>query len=88
MTKELPGLAVVTGASTGMGYELAKICLAEGFDLIIAAEESEILSVADELRDNNVNVEGVQADLSTTDGNGRKAWAQQQHNADIRGPAA
>ena len=68
MTKDPQGLAVVTGASTGIGYELAKICLAEGFDLIIAADESKIQSVADELRDNNATVEGVQADLSTTEG--------------------
>jgi short-subunit dehydrogenase len=31
-------LAVVTGASTGIGYELAKICADEGYDLVIAAD--------------------------------------------------
>jgi short-subunit dehydrogenase len=38
MTKDSKELAVVTGASTGIGYELAEICAAEGFDLIIAAD--------------------------------------------------
>jgi len=35
-------LAVVTGASTGIGYELAKECCRNGFDLVVAADEPEI----------------------------------------------
>ena len=35
-------LAVVTGASTGIGYELAKCCAQEGFDLVVVADEPEI----------------------------------------------
>ena len=31
--------AVVTGASTGIGYELAKCCVEDGFDLVVAADE-------------------------------------------------
>jgi NAD(P)-dependent dehydrogenase (short-subunit alcohol dehydrogenase family) len=34
--------AIVTGASTGIGLELAKRCAEEGFDLLIAADEPEI----------------------------------------------
>ena len=34
--------AVVTGASTGIGYELAKRCAHNGFDLMIVADEPEI----------------------------------------------
>ena len=30
-------LAAVTGASTGIGYDLARKCAAEGFDLVIAS---------------------------------------------------
>ena len=32
-------LAVVTGSSTGIGYELAACCADYGFDLIVAADE-------------------------------------------------
>jgi len=36
-------LAVVTGASTGIGYELAKCCRGHGFDLLIAADEPAVM---------------------------------------------
>ncbi|HEV7397306.1 MAG TPA: hypothetical protein VGN86_12405 [Pyrinomonadaceae bacterium] len=35
-------LAIVMGASTGIGYELAKCCAEDGFDLLVAADEPEI----------------------------------------------
>jgi short-subunit dehydrogenase len=61
-------LAVVTGASTGIGLELAKQCAKNGFDLIVAANEDEINDAADVLRREGGNVEAVKADLSTTKG--------------------
>ena len=36
-------LAVVTGASTGIGFELAKVALEKGYDLI-AADVAEIFA--------------------------------------------
>jgi uncharacterized protein len=42
-------LALVTGASTGIGYHLAKLCAENGFDLVIAADESEIEEAAADL---------------------------------------
>lgn len=60
--------AIVTGASTGIGYELAKCCAEAGFDLLIAADESDIESAATTLRRLGRQVEAVQADLATTEG--------------------
>jgi uncharacterized protein len=61
-------LAVVTGSSSGIGFELARRCAVEGFDLIIAADEPEIYAAADELRTQGVEVTPVQADLATESG--------------------
>ena len=61
-------LAVVTGASTGIGYELAKLCGQNGFDLLIAADEPRIHAAAFELRETGATVEAVQADLATKNG--------------------
>jgi short-subunit dehydrogenase len=61
-------LAVVTGASTGIGYELAKACARDGFDLIIVADEPRIHQVAEELRRLGNRVEAVQTDLAQPSG--------------------
>jgi short-subunit dehydrogenase len=60
--------AIVTGASTGIGLELAKCCAREGFDLLIAADEPEIDNAAATIRKLGADVAAVQADLSTTEG--------------------
>lgn len=61
------GLAVVTGASAGIGLELARCAAADGYDLIICADEPEIEAAAARLRD-GVEVRTVNADLSTEAG--------------------
>jgi short-subunit dehydrogenase len=61
-------LAVVTGASSGIGLELAKCCAEDGCDLVICANEPELMQAADELRGLGVEVETVMADLGTRDG--------------------
>ena len=65
--------AVVTGASTGIGYELARCCAAQAFDVLIAADEPEIEEAAREIRAEHpgVAVEALEADLATLDGNDR-----------------
>lgn len=45
------GLAIVTGASTGIGYELAKCAAQDGYDLIIAADEPRLNQAAASLRE-------------------------------------
>ena len=61
-------LAVVTGASTGIGFELARQCAKNNFDLIVVANESEIETAAAKLREEGGSVEAVNADLSKTQG--------------------
>lgn len=61
-------LAVVTGASTGIGLELAKCCARHGFDLVVAADERLIEDAARDLRALGSRVDAVEADLATTEG--------------------
>ena len=60
-------LAVVTGASSGIGYELAKLFAENGYDLIVAADRP--LGEAEQvIRSQGADVQSLQADLSTEDG--------------------
>jgi short-subunit dehydrogenase len=60
--------AIVTGASSGIGLELAAICVQEGFDLLVAADRPEIQTAAERFRRLGAEVTVVEADLATTDG--------------------
>ncbi len=62
MATEKP-LAVVTGASSGIGYELAKQFADHGYDLVICAEDDAIHTAAADLRLGGAQVEAVQQDL-------------------------
>jgi short-subunit dehydrogenase len=62
-------LAVITGASSGIGLELAKQCATNGFDLIMCAEDAEIQTAATQLQSElGIQVQAIQLDLSTRDG--------------------
>jgi len=62
-------LAVITGASSGIGLELARQCAANGFDLIMCAEDAAIQSAAAQLQsEHGVQVQAIQLDLSTRQG--------------------
>jgi short-subunit dehydrogenase len=67
-------LAIVTGASSGIGLELAALCAQEGFDLVVSADRPELETAAERFRSLGANVTTVQADLSTIDGVER-LWA-------------
>ncbi|HEX3734429.1 MAG TPA: SDR family NAD(P)-dependent oxidoreductase [Solirubrobacterales bacterium] len=60
--------AVVTGASSGIGFELAKVFAEEGFDLMIAAEDEELDSAYGELNQMTASVEAVRVDLARPEG--------------------
>jgi short-subunit dehydrogenase len=60
--------AVVTGASSGIGLELANCCARNGFDLLIAADEAGIDDAARHLRSYGVDVRALEVDLATTEG--------------------
>jgi short-subunit dehydrogenase len=60
--------AIVTGASSGIGLELAAICAQEGFDLLVAADRPEIRTAADRFRSLGADVTVVETDLATTEG--------------------
>src|SRR4051812_908212 len=62
------GLAVVTGASSGIGLELAKQFARNGFDLVVAAEDDRLADGVAELEDLGAAVLPVQTDLATFDG--------------------
>jgi len=60
-------LAIVTGASSGIGLELAKLAARDGYDLVIAAD-TPLVDASGELAGLGVQVTNVPVDLSTWEG--------------------
>jgi short-subunit dehydrogenase len=61
-------LAVVTGASSGIGFELARQFAEHDFDLLIAADDQAIHRAAESLRSHGGTIEAEQVDLATREG--------------------
>lgn len=76
-------LAIITGASTGIGFELASIAAEEGYDLIVVADEPLIDAAAADFRGHGVEVISVEADLSTFQGVDRLLAAAEGRQIDI-----
>ncbi|CEJ13425.1 putative oxidoreductase [bacterium YEK0313] len=68
MTSASRPLAVVTGASTGIGYELAKLAAEKGYDLVIASNDGQLEVAAQSLRKLGAVVHPVDVDLATMAG--------------------
>lgn len=56
--------AVVTGASSGIGYHLARVFAENGYDLLITADDAQIADAARNLESTGVKITSVQADLT------------------------
>jgi uncharacterized protein len=67
MNEERP-LAVITGASSGIGFELARQFVENGFDVLLNAEDAGLGTAATQLEAAGASVQAVQADLSSYDG--------------------
>ena len=73
--------AVVTGASTGIGYELARRAVEDGYSLFICADEERIEEAAQKLRLLGGTVEAMVVDLATREG--REAFWERVEGRDI-----
>ena len=61
-------LAAVTGASSGIGYNLAKVFAENGYDLIIGSAGARLAEAEADFTALGVRVTSVQADLATFEG--------------------
>lgn len=74
--------AIVTGASSGIGYELAQVCAREGYDLLVAADTADIDQAAEAFRTHGVTVNALFVDLATLNGVDRLYAAAQGRKVD------
>jgi short-subunit dehydrogenase len=68
MATQARPLAVITGASTGIGFELAKTAGERGYNLVVVADEPQIQKAAETFRVTGATVDALEADLATTEG--------------------
>jgi short-subunit dehydrogenase len=67
-TEQSRPLAVITGASSGIGFELARVFAEEGFDLLIVAEDAELTAAQESLKASGAEVQAHRVDLATEAG--------------------
>ncbi|HEX8442347.1 MAG TPA: SDR family NAD(P)-dependent oxidoreductase, partial [Allosphingosinicella sp.] len=74
--------AIVTGASSGIGLELARLAAQDGYDLLVAAD-TPLIDASRELQGLRVEVRNIEADLSTFDGVDRMLTAAAGRDIDL-----
>jgi short-subunit dehydrogenase len=75
--------AIVTDASAGVGYHLARTAAEAGYDLLVAAPNSNIVSAAADFEVVGVTVRLLQADVSTEAGVDALCTAAEGRRADL-----
>lgn len=65
---QLRPFAVITGAESGIGYELAREFAEKGYDLLIASHSEAILDAQDDLEVYGTDVECIEVNLATFKG--------------------
>jgi short-subunit dehydrogenase len=70
-------LALITGASSGIGFSLAKELAGRGYDLVVCSAGPRLYDVTAELASLGTGIEEISADLATTEGIDQ-LWAEVQ----------
>jgi short-subunit dehydrogenase len=60
--------AIITGASTGIGFELATLAAKDGYDILVVADEPLVEAAAADFKQFGTDVQSMEADLSTFEG--------------------
>ena len=68
-------LALVTGASSGIGLELARRFATSDFDVVVVAEDAELTTAAADLRATGATIHEVRADLRSS-GEVERLWSE------------
>jgi short-subunit dehydrogenase len=74
--------AIVTGASSGIGLELARLAARDGYDLLVAAD-TPLVDAAAAVRGLGAEVRSIEADLATADGVARLVEAAGERPIDL-----